>query len=261
MSQIPSRLHWTSVGEGDPVLLIHGDLENGRAAWGALMRRDLPGYRLVAVDRRGNGASPTVRRTLTIAREAQDLLDVVDACGAVDAHLVGHSSGAVVALDALRQAPGRVRSLHLIEPPLLGIAGDDPCVSAFLQATQGLFGRRDLSAEAVARGFLSAVLGEEESRALASKPAWPAIVREARALRWREPPASYSPARGSPTDSVPIHVYLGGRSHPAFEIVATRLATIVRVARIVRVHDAGHDLQITETFARALWEGLSPSRR
>lgn len=259
MSKTLSLLNWISAGEGDPVLLIHGDLENGRAAWGALMRRGFPGYRLVAIDRRGNGGSPAARGTLTIAREARDLFAAIDGLGIVDAHLVGHSSGAVVAMEAARQVPERARSLHLIEPPLLGIAIDDPCVSALRQATQGLFRRRDISPEAVAHSFLAAVLGESEAHALAGKSAWPAIVREAGALRWREPPASYLPAQESLTNAVPIHVYLGSRSHPAFEIVATRLAAIVRVARIVRVHDAGHDLQVTETFARALLEGLTPS--
>jgi pimeloyl-ACP methyl ester carboxylesterase len=59
-----------------------------------------------------------VQAPFEIAQHASDCLALMDHLGVTRAHLVGHSFGADVALEVARQAPGRVHSLALLEPPL-----------------------------------------------------------------------------------------------------------------------------------------------
>jgi pimeloyl-ACP methyl ester carboxylesterase len=104
-------------GEGEPVLLLHpGFVAN---AFAPLMREpSLAGHQLIAYHRRGYGASAPVQAPFGIAQHASDCLALMDHLEIACTHLVGHSFGANVALEVARQAPGRVHSLALLEPPL-----------------------------------------------------------------------------------------------------------------------------------------------
>src|SRR5205085_11481698 len=68
-----------------------------------------------AVDRRGRGASGD-DRDYAIEREFEDVAAVVDAIGG-PVHLLGHSYGALCALEAALRSD-RLRSLVLYEPPI-----------------------------------------------------------------------------------------------------------------------------------------------
>jgi pimeloyl-ACP methyl ester carboxylesterase len=70
-----------------------------------------------AYDRRGRGESgDTV--PYAVEREIEDLEAVIDAAGG-SAYVFGHSSGAVLALDAARMLPTKITKLALYEPPLI----------------------------------------------------------------------------------------------------------------------------------------------
>jgi len=107
-------------GEGTPVVLLH----TGFVADGLLPLYEAPeldGFRLIAFHRRGYGDSggrgPAAPVSMT--RHAADVTAILDRLGVRRAHLVGHSFGANVALEAARTAPDRVGALVLMEP-LLG---------------------------------------------------------------------------------------------------------------------------------------------
>jgi pimeloyl-ACP methyl ester carboxylesterase len=72
------------------------------------------GFRVVAVDLRGHGASPPTVAGLSVAELAGDLAETVD--GPVDL-LVGHSLGALVALELVAARPGFARRLVVEDPP------------------------------------------------------------------------------------------------------------------------------------------------
>jgi pimeloyl-ACP methyl ester carboxylesterase len=122
-------------------VLVHGVTSSSRTWWRvgpALARR---GFRVLAVDLRGHGASPRPVAGLAAADLAADVADTVaDAAGvagppgpapAVPAAaasgpapavppvdlLVGHSLGALVALELVTARPGFARRLLLEEPP------------------------------------------------------------------------------------------------------------------------------------------------
>ena len=72
------------------------------------------GYRVVAVDLRGHGASPRAVAGLSAADLAADVAETVE--GPVDL-LVGHSLGALVALELVGRRPGFARRLVVEDPP------------------------------------------------------------------------------------------------------------------------------------------------
>jgi pimeloyl-ACP methyl ester carboxylesterase len=101
-------------GEGPTVVIVGGAFS--LAADGGALAEALKdvGFTAVTVDRRGRGASGD-KRGSSPEDESDDLAAVIDAVGG-DAIVLGHSSGAVLALYAAsRGIP--IRSLFLSEPP------------------------------------------------------------------------------------------------------------------------------------------------
>jgi pimeloyl-ACP methyl ester carboxylesterase len=104
-------------------VLVHGVTSSSRTWWRvgpALARR---GLRVLAVDLRGHGASPRPVAGLAATDLAADVAETV-ADGAGDPGavppvdlLVGHSLGALVALELVTTRPGFARRLVLEEPP------------------------------------------------------------------------------------------------------------------------------------------------
>jgi pimeloyl-ACP methyl ester carboxylesterase len=107
-------------------VLVHGVTSSSRTWWRvgpALAER---GFRVLAVDLRGHGASPRPVAGLAAADLAADVAETVaDAAGASGpdpapppvALLVGHSLGALVALELVAARPGFARRLLLEDPP------------------------------------------------------------------------------------------------------------------------------------------------
>jgi pimeloyl-ACP methyl ester carboxylesterase len=95
------------------VVFVHGGAHD-HSVWG-LQTRYLAhhGYAVLAVDLPGHGRSegPALRR---IDDMATWLAALLDAAGARKAAVVGHSMGALVALDFAARFPGRVESIALI---------------------------------------------------------------------------------------------------------------------------------------------------
>jgi pimeloyl-ACP methyl ester carboxylesterase len=120
-------------------VLVHGVTSSSRTWWRvgpALAER---GYRVLAVDLRGHGASPRTEAGLSVADLADDVAETVEATvrspggtarspsaegrspgaaagGPVDL-LVGHSLGALVALELVGRRPWFARRLMVEDPP------------------------------------------------------------------------------------------------------------------------------------------------
>lgn len=108
-------IDYFAAGEGRPLALVHGITES-RRTWDPLLAPFLAaGYRVIAVDLRGHGASSHVA-PYDLATMAGDLGAVLRAEGADDALLVGHSlGGAVVSAYA---AGGPCRGVVNVDQPL-----------------------------------------------------------------------------------------------------------------------------------------------
>jgi pimeloyl-ACP methyl ester carboxylesterase len=100
-------------GDGEAVLLLHGFPDSAR-----LWRHQIPilkdaGFRVVAPDLRGFGASekPTEVSDYRVGKSVADMVAVLDALGIEKAHVVGHDWGAAVAWALALMTPQRVNRL------------------------------------------------------------------------------------------------------------------------------------------------------
>ena len=102
-------------GEGRPVLLIHGFASNHRVNWvetGWVRTLRDAGYRVIALDNRGHGASAKLHDPAAYGAPlmADDAAGLLDHLGIESAHVMGYSMGArITAFLSMRHA-GRVRS-------------------------------------------------------------------------------------------------------------------------------------------------------
>ena len=112
------RLHVRTLGEGPPVVLVHG-LGGQMRNFDYLPLAELAQrWRLVLVDRPGAGLSPRVSESKAgIAAQAHLVLALIRALGLPQRPLlVGHSLGGAIALSAALQEPDALAGLALIAP-------------------------------------------------------------------------------------------------------------------------------------------------
>lgn len=117
------QLEYEAHGSGEPVLLIHG-AHIADAMRPLVDEPALSGFRLIRYHRRGFAGSEHPPGPTTIGEQADDAAGVLDGLGVDRTHVVGHSLGAVIALELAARRPTQVLSLSLLEPALLtGPAG------------------------------------------------------------------------------------------------------------------------------------------
>lgn len=107
-----ARLYYRCAGEGPALICLHGLTRNG--ADFDLLRPLLPGHRLIAPDARGRGRSEhSGAATYTVARECEDVIDLLDHLGIDAAAFLGTSRGGMVAMALAARAPQRILGLCL----------------------------------------------------------------------------------------------------------------------------------------------------
>jgi pimeloyl-ACP methyl ester carboxylesterase len=206
-------------GTGEPVVFVHAGVF---AEWfepllkeAALRAR----YRLITYHRVGYAGSARVTGAVSIGQQAAQLRALLRRLGIERAHVVGHSSGGLIALQLALDAPESVQSLALLEPalsvrgtsasptpaPRSGVvtaieryrAGDRPgAVDTFLRTVAGAEYRAALD-QALPQAFAHAVndaatFFEQE---LPAVQAW--SFREEDARRVRQPVLAVMGARSS----------------------------------------------------------------
>ena len=102
-------------GSGPAIVLVAGALTPG-AAFRPLAQLLAPHFTVYAYDRRGRGDSGDTA-PYAVEREIEDLAAVIAEAGG-QAYVFGHSSGAILALEAAAAGQG-IAGLALYEPPLI----------------------------------------------------------------------------------------------------------------------------------------------
>ena len=134
------RLHYIERGEGEPVVLIHG---NGTMIQdftvSGLVDRLASRYRVIVIDRPGYGYSSRPRQLWTPRAHAKLFRRALKQLGVEQAVILGHSWGTLVAVALAVEYPALVRSLvlasgyyyptlradtFLFSPPAVPVIGD-----------------------------------------------------------------------------------------------------------------------------------------
>ncbi len=117
------RLHYREQGQADglPMLLVHGSFGSSRW-WEPFLAILPPEIHAIALDLRGCGQSDKPSEGYTIEEQADDLAAFVEAIGWREFDLVGHDSGAAIAIEFTLSRPNLATTLSLIDPaPIEGI--------------------------------------------------------------------------------------------------------------------------------------------
>jgi len=144
-------------GSGEPLLMIHGAVISD--SFEAVAGRLSQSCQLITYRRRGFGGSSPARDAGTIADQATDAVALLDHLGVGAAHITGHSYGGIVALQMALDAPQRVHSLALLEPPLFFATPSGVEFGARAAAIKEIYQSGDTAGALVA--FLTAVCGED----------------------------------------------------------------------------------------------------
>jgi pimeloyl-ACP methyl ester carboxylesterase len=246
--------------DGPVVLLLHG-LGGSRTAWEPqLAALGEAGWRAVAWDLPGYGASAPPAGPLTFALAADAVATLLDTLGADCAPLVGLSMGGMVALHAAIRHPSRVRSLVVVDSsPAFGLDG--------VTTAEGWIAARLAPLRA---GATPATMAPDLFRAIMGPDATEAMVTEAAAAMARISPAALEAAvRCLPTHDVraklhritcPTLVVVGELDAETPVAYAEHLAAHLPDARLLVIPGSGHitNLEAPDALNRALLDFLGP---
>jgi pimeloyl-ACP methyl ester carboxylesterase len=113
------RLHYLVVGQGEPVLLLHGFGQSSHM-WRPLMRELAKDHTVIAADLRGSGQSDA-KDDYTKSSLARDVHALMNGLGYNRVSIVGHDIGLMVAYAYAAQFPGEVKSIALLDGFLPGV--------------------------------------------------------------------------------------------------------------------------------------------
>jgi pimeloyl-ACP methyl ester carboxylesterase len=111
------RTYYEIIGEGDPVVLLHGGLCTIET-WGPQLPALAAKYRVYLPERRGHGRTPDVAGPITYANMTSDTIAFMDALRIKSAYLIGWSDGALIGLLVAMQRPDLVKKLAFISQPI-----------------------------------------------------------------------------------------------------------------------------------------------
>ena len=245
------------LGSGPALVLVGGAFCDRTARVSGLpLARELAAHLTVfAYDRRGRGDS-TDTAPYALERELEDLASVIAASGG-RAHVYGHSSGAILALEAaLAGMP--IQKLALYEPPLVLSGSREPMPVDLAEQLAALTERGDRSAATalfLTRGVgVPAALVEQRKQ----QPAWASLEAAAHTLsydaRLTADPASIVARAASLR--LKTALFAGGRSQPWMRAGVDKLAQVIPGVVHVSLADQAHDVD-PRAIAPRLLEFLS----
>jgi pimeloyl-ACP methyl ester carboxylesterase len=233
-------------GQGPALILVGGALSD-RSGGTPFVDHLAPRFTVFSYDRRGRGDSKDTP-PYAVEREVEDIEALVDAAGG-SAFVYGKSSGAVLALEATRSLPSKVRKLALYEPPFIVDDSRPPPPGDYVKQVNDLTaaGRRGDAVEY----FLTKVVGMpgEAVAPMRQAPTWPALEALAHTLAY-DIAIMKDTMTGKPLPrqrwtgaAVPTLVMDGGASPPWMRKGAKELASILPRAQYRTLEGQTHDVK------------------
>lgn len=127
-------LNYIEQGQGDPVVFVHGTLGDYRT-WDGQIEPFSKKYRVISYSRRYHYPNhwPQDTSSFSVVVHAEDLAAFIKALKVGRVHLVGHSFGAFISLLVAGDHPELIRSLTLVEPPVMSLLTTTPQGDSLLQ--------------------------------------------------------------------------------------------------------------------------------
>ena len=231
------------IGVGPALILVNGAFAT-RSDAASLAARLAPDFTVVAYDRRGRGDSGDTP-PYAVAREVEDLAALITEAGG-SAFVYGHSSGAILALEAARLLAPAITKLAVYEPPFLVDDSRPPLPADYLTHIRELVaaGRRT---EAVTY-WMTTVIGlpGEAVAQMQQAPMWPGLEAIAPTMVY-DGTIGADYLRGQPlpaehwaTVTIPTLVMDGGESPAMMHSGARALTDILPNAQHRRFPGQGH---------------------
>jgi pimeloyl-ACP methyl ester carboxylesterase len=244
-------------GEGLPLILVGGALSS-RAAAEPLARLLAPAFTVLAYDRRGRGESGDIQ-PYAVEREVEDLHALIaQARGA--ASVFGHSSGAVLALEAGRTLPD-IAMLALYEPPFIVDDSRPPLPPDYVERLDELVaaGRRGDAVEYYL--VTGPAVAPETVSQVRDTPAWPEMEAMAHTIAYDgrvmgdAMAGSTAPLQRWASVGIPTLVLDGGASPPWQRSATQALARVLprSVHRSLPGQTHGVDPEVLAPILRAFF--------
>jgi non-heme chloroperoxidase len=134
-----TELSYVEVGQGEPVIFVHGGLQDYRM-WAEHLPKFAGRYRAIAYSRRNhfpNSVSPDGLPDGAADAHGEDLAAFIRALGFSKVRIVAHSAGAHAALFFAARNPDMIVSLALNEPPATGLLAGVPGAADILKEWGG----------------------------------------------------------------------------------------------------------------------------
>jgi non-heme chloroperoxidase len=228
-----TEIYYEDIGAGPALVLAHGWGTSARV-WNAQLAGLADDHRVVALDERGCGRSGRPAHSNTIARNAQDLLDLCAALELDAPVLAGNSIGATYAIEAALIAPDAIGGVVAIDGPAHWAAQSMTDQLAGLR--EALVRDRAATLEQWVPNWFGPAVGDGMQawtirQILDSGPHIDALFDEH---------ACYDPRVALPDLAVPA-VFVHGRLDAEIPLaVARECAALVPGAQLVVIEDAGH---------------------
>lgn len=239
---------YDEAGEGPPVIPVHGSMSSARQ-WRSLSESLSGRHRMLMPDLLAAGAgADDAPGAFTAAEDVALVVALIDLARA-PVHLIGHSYGGVVAIEAAFARRDRLASLTLIEPSCFHLLGQEnrPEYAEIVgakAAQQGALARGDRDASA--EGFIAYWMGPQ---------AWAAMPARRRAAMVQGLPKLAEDWRGTFENRTTLDDYRGftvptllmrarDTRRPSFRIVDLLRGALPDVA-VVEIDGGGHMSPLT----------------
>jgi non-heme chloroperoxidase len=264
------ELHYIERGKGDPVVFVHGGLEDYRA-WDSQIGPFAEHFRVISYSRRYNfpNKNNVVLADHSAIVEADDLAALLKELHIQRAHLIGNSYGALTVLTTALKHPELVLTLTLAEPPVHRWVTDAPGgkevfeqFMAFWNDAGGAFRRGDsLAALRVSTTFFTEGQATYESLPAQVRSEMAANIAEWRALTTSHdafPPVDRNQVRRIKS---PTLLLCGEKTLKIHQFVNDELDRLLKGnkgAKRIMIAQATHDMwsEQPEVCRRAVFEFL-----
>ncbi|HMA35008.1 MAG TPA: alpha/beta hydrolase [Chloroflexia bacterium] len=231
------------LGEGRPLILVNGALSR-RADAASVAASLAPQFTVFAYDRRGRGDSGDTP-PYAIEREIEDIAALLAEAGGT-AYVFGHSSGAILALEAARLLAPAITKLAVYEPPFIVDDRTRPLPEDYVTRLAELVAA-DRRGAAVTYWMTTVVRVPDETLAsMQNAPMWHAFEAMAPTLVY-DATISADYVKGKPLPSgkwasvtIPTLVMDGGESPAMMHSAALALTAILPNAQHRRFPGQGH---------------------